>query len=519
MKRVLIVVAIVIIAAGAIGYGVLRSVGGEGSTELENWVGQCVVGVIESHLTAKVEFDQLDYQAPGTVILNGLKLIGADQTPLVEVKRLQVTLAEVPHLNKPIQIQSITLDSPALRFDQNADGGLIGWSTLVKQEVLKQGLDAVPSEYRLSEVLVMRRIDINDGQIEYSSGPNSDPMILRGLTTSLDTAPDPNDPGWYAIKGAMSRAPQLEINFDGRVNIDTMILDLANFTTTMSLEEAQYETLPPQIQSFVREYKLHGQLSATLSGSLSAADPGKSHADLDATLRSAFASFGTSVIPIDRVRVIARLVDQAVNVDAQAELLSGTAGAQATASLIDDMAMSATYRVSKINLKQTLATTSPDEPLPYDGILMAQGKVRSNALTLLQSLKGGGTMNIDRGRLVNLPVISNLATVVSSPLGGKKDIGTDKALVEYRFMPDHLEITKLEMTSPVLAARGDGKVYYDQRLSLALNAGPMEKVQNQLGAIGELFGKITDTLVKYYVGGTISEPTVSVKPLGIGAGG
>lgn len=519
MKRAVIAAVVLIVLIGAVGVGVWTVIGRAGSSQLENWVGQCVVGVIESHLTAKVKFDQLDYQAPGTVILDGLKLIGADQSLLVSVKRLQFSLAEVPQLNKPIHIQSISLDSPTIRFDQDADGGLTGWSSLVKQDVLEQGLDAVPSDYRLSEVLVMRRIEITDGQVEYSSGPGTDPMILRGLTTSLDTAPDPNDPGWYVIKGAMSRAPQVDFQFDGRVNIDTMVLDLASLTTTMSLEEAQYETLPPQIQTVVRQYALRGKLTATLSGSISATDPTKSHADLDATLRDAFASFGTSVIPIDSVHVAANLVDQAVNINAQAELLSGTAGAQATASLINDMAMSATFQASKINLKQTLATTNPDEPLPYDGILRAQGKVRSNALTLLESLKGSGSLNVERGRLIDLPVISDLGKAISSPFGNETDAGTDEALVEYRFMPDHLAITKLELASKTIAARGDGKVYYDTRLSLALNAGPMEKVQNQLGKLGDLLGQITDTLVKYYVGGTISEPTVSIKPLGIGAGG
>jgi len=518
-KRAVRAVAVLIVLVGAAGLGVWTMIGRAGSSQLENWVGQCVVGVIESHLTARVQFDQLDYQAPGTVILDGLKLVGPDQSPLASVKHLRLALAEVPRLNKPIHIQSISLDSPALRFDQDANGGLLGWTTLVRQEVLAQGLEAVPSDYRLSEVLVMRRIDITDGRIDYTSAPGTDPMVLRGLTTSLDVAPDPDDPGWYAIKGAMSRPPQLNIHFDGRVNIDTMVLDLARLTTTMTLEDAQYETLPPQVQSFVRQYALHGHLSATLSGLISTADPPTSHVDFDATLRDAFASFGTSVIPIDRVRLTATMVDQAVNVDARAELLSGTAGAQATASLIDDMPISATYRAVNINLKQTLATTNPDKPLPYDGILRAQGRVRSNALTLLESLNGSGTLNIENGRLINLPVMSSLVKAVSSPFGAKKDVGSDQMLVEYRFMPDHLAIANLVMTSPVLAARGDGKVYYDQRLSLAINAGPMEKIQNHLGVIGDFFGKITDGLVKYYVSGTISEPTVSVKPLGIGAGG
>lgn len=508
-----------IVVIGAAGYYLYTTVGRTGSSELENWVGRCVVGIIESHLTARVEFDQLDYEAPGSVTLSGLRLLAEDATPLIRVASLKLTLAEVPRLNQPIQIAKVTLDSPSLYFAQGESGSLIGWDSLVKPEVLDEGLDAAPENYRLSEVLVMRRIEINDGQIEYRSNTDEQPMVLRGVTTALDTSPDVDDPGWYAIKGNMSRAPQLDIQFDGRFNIDSILLELAGLTAKMELQEAQYETLPPQIQTFVRQYALRGALSATLNGTISATNPLGSSADLNMTLRDAFASFGESVLPIDEVRLTAKMADRSVNLDAQADLLSGSAGAQATVSLDDTMPVSAAYEASKINLKQTLATTSPDQPPSYDGILKASGKVRTNALTPLESIKGSGTLNIEKGRLVNLPVISDLAKAASAPFGGKKDVGTDEALVEYRFMPDHLAIGKIELASPVIAARGDGKVYYDQRLSLALNAGPMEKLQNNLGKIGDLFGKITDSLVKYYVSGTLSKPNVSVKPLGIGAGG
>lgn len=518
MKRAVMIVAVLIVVVGAAGYGVFRMVGREGAGELENWVGRCVVGVIESHLTASVEFDQLDYQAPGTVILDGLKLVGADGLPLVEVAQVQLTLAEVPRLNQPVQIRSIDLRSPSLFFRQDARGGLGGWSSLVSSEVLGNGLDAVEKGYRLSDVLELRQINISDGRLEYATGGDEEPMILRGLTTSLNTEPQPDEPGWYAIRGSMARAPQLDIQYDGRANLDTMLIEIGRLNARMHLEEAQYETLPPQLQTLARHYALRGDLDAMISGSLRADDPLAGSINLQATLGDAFASFGESVLPIDEVRLTAVLEERALSLDGQADLLSGTAVAKASLALNDEMPLEANYEATGINLRQTLATTRSDAPPRYDGIVNLSGRLESRVHTLLESIQGGGRLTLERGRIVNLPVVSDLAKAVSAPFSKEKS-GRDEALVDYQFRPDHLAISKLEFKSDIVAARGDGKVYYDRRLALAVNAGPMEKIQGHLGAIGDLLGKVTDKLVKYYVSGTVSEPKVSVKPLGIGAGG
>lgn len=519
MKRLSIALAAVIALLAVVGVSIYTISGRAGSSDLENWVGRCVVGVIESHLTAKVEFEQLDYQAPDTIVVDRLRLVEPGGLALVSVERMRLVLASVPRLNEPIQIARIDLEAPALRFAAQAEErGFVGWSSLVRSEVRERGLGAVSEGNRLSDVLAMRRIEIRDGLVEYRSAADPEPMVLRGVTTALDLSPESGEPGWYRLEGRMEREPQLSVKYAGRFNIDTMFLDLAKLTASMRLEEAQYETLPPQIQTLARLYALRGLLEVEMSASLPATDAASGTAHLTATLRDAFASFGESVVPVDEVRLGAVLSQRTLSVDAQATLLSGTADGRAELSFDGDAPFTASYEVARINLRQTLATMREGQPPRYDGILRASGRLRTRGTTLRESLSGRGTLEIAQGRLINLPVVSDLAKVVAAPLGGGAESGRDEALVEYAFMPDHLAINRLELSSSLLAARGDGKVFYDGRLALALNAGPMEKVQNQLGRIGDLFGKITDQLVKYYVGGTVSEPTVSLKPLGIGAG-
>ena len=48
-----------------------------------------------------------------------------------------------------------------------------------------------------------------------------------------------------------------------------------------------------------------------------------------------------------------------------------------------------------------------------------------------------------------------------------------------------------------------------------VNAGPMEKVQNMLGAAGDVLGTVTDRVVKYRIYGHVTKPEVQVKPLGM----
>ncbi|MEC9374288.1 MAG: hypothetical protein VYC34_10610, partial [Planctomycetota bacterium] len=101
---------------------------------------------------------------------------------------------------------------------------------------------------------------------------------------------------------------------------------------------------------------------------------------------------------------------------------------------------------------------------------------------------------------------------------GKQSGYTDTAHVDYRFTSEGVEIENLTFESSVVAARAKGIVYYDGVLDLTANAGPMEKLQQKLGKVGEIFGSITDNLVKYHVTGRIGSPNVGVKPLGMGAG-
>ena len=78
-----------------------------------------------------------------------------------------------------------------------------------------------------------------------------------------------------------------------------------------------------------------------------------------------------------------------------------------------------------------------------------------------------------------------------------------------------VQMSRLEVETMVAAARGKGTLGYDRQMDVLVNAGPMEKVQNMLGAAGDVLGTVTDRVVKYRIYGHVTKPEVQVKPLGM----
>lgn len=96
----------------------------------------------------------------------------------------------------------------------------------------------------------------------------------------------------------------------------------------------------------------------------------------------------------------------------------------------------------------------------------------------------------------------------------------DRGEAAFRLDEKGVEVTRSELVSTFIAARGEGRIGYDGALDLRVNAGPMEKLKSVLGDIavlGELsgqFSKLTDRLMAYRVRGTVAAPQVEVRVLG-----
>ena len=88
-------------------------VGRTGGTELEQWIGRQIVGMLESHLEPRIEFDRIDYQAPKTVVVDRLAFVSSRER-IMSIERILLTLAEIPHLIDFFFVEELQYDSTLL---------------------------------------------------------------------------------------------------------------------------------------------------------------------------------------------------------------------------------------------------------------------------------------------------------------------------------------------------------------------------------------------------------------------
>lgn len=525
MKKIITSILITVIVLIIAGVVAVKIVGKQGSSRLEHWIGTCITGVLGSYLTPDIKFNAMDYQAPYTVIIDNLTMTTRNVQQL-EVTQMILELAEIPKVGKPIQIKRIELQSPTIKFVKGSDedAGFVGWTDLVKTEVIENP-NSVEAGNRISDVLAMRYVVIRDGKMVYDLSDGSDPMILQGMELSLNTEPqtDISEPGWYSVDTKIKREKLFDIKVDGRFNIDNIFMDLAKLNLSASLSADNYSIMPPEIQTYLKQYDIHGMLSVDVNGLIPLTDFTGANMQINVLLENGNIAVDDKILPIERFETKASLSSNVVNAVYEMNLLAGSIMGNYKLFLATEaMPLELDWIATGIQIQNTLKAFSDDSnnSPAYAGTIDMTGKLFASAANFFPTLSGNGELNLTEGKLMVIPVLSKLASVVNpSNSDSKSGLLEDTAQVLFQILPDRVHIDSLKYSSSLVAAHGDGDVFFNTDLSLKLNAGPMEKIQDNLGKIGDLLGKITDSFVKYYVSGTVAEPEVSVKPLGIGADG
>jgi uncharacterized protein involved in outer membrane biogenesis len=503
------------VAAGGLGVALLVGAGAivwwqagrAGGGQLEQWLARQIVGVIERYLVPEVEFATLDYQAPYTIVIDDLTLTAEDATVL-RVERLRLELAEVPRYGEPIQIKTVDLDAPVVRLIQTADGDFVGLRPLVHSEVIVDPT-SVPSGQRLSDILVLRRVNLADGQISYQRGRDGRPMILPGITMELNTTPHDGEPGWYAVAGQLNRGELFALDVDARINLDTGVAEIAQLDLRTQLAPDQYDTLPAELATLCEEHQVQGQLSATASGVAQLTNLTASTGTLTAHLTDTRFSSAHSTWPLDSAEISITAQDAAANATLAAQLLGGAVTGKAHVSLRPPMPLDAQWEIAGVRLERALQAVD-GAPARYAGRVDGQGSVSADAARLPDSLAGSGTITVREGSLLNVPVLAKFLNALENvKIGGGAD--TDEADIQFTVRPDHVQLADATITFPLLRVIAVGPVYFDQRLDLVVSTGALGKLQDKLGKAGEVIGALSGKIVQYTVRGTVAEPKVGVK--------
>ncbi len=185
-----------------------------------------------------------------------------------------------------------------------------------------------------------------------------------------------------------------------------------------------------------------------------------------------------------------------------------------------DQRMVLNARVADVRLEEMMKSRPDAESTPssLSGSLSGEAEYEAAIDEWTTAASGRGWLEVRDGSLLELPVVSQLtaamqgATKLVIPRVRDRPL-KDSAEVGFRLVGDHLHCGRIRIDTPLLAARGDGEVYFDGRLDLELGAGPTKKVEPLLGPVGKVVGKIADQLTYYKVRGSLGKPKVKLRTL------
>lgn len=554
-KRRLTLIFLILLIGGGVGLYFF------GAGMIERFVLSRVQSLAATYLHPTLKIQAVKYQFPLTVHVTGLTM-ELEGTTILDVPTGSITLDTIPYSRGQVRFAGFELNDPVLRFTVNKDDQLVGWGNFVK-DIGDDDDDTPP--IRNSDAFAMRKVSVSNGTIEYHDV--DDPtrtMRLDDITIDLDAdnaddvgddepknadipadAPDiPRGQNWYQIDATLDRSPIVKVTLDCGLDIDTGNVIVRLLGVNTKLDPDAVDILPPQLQSFVEEHRMAGSYTSSLWGSVIADDPLEGPLRLESTLTDANFTSEDGTLEIKRIDTSYTLKRGVlILTNLKGDLLGGTIEADGEILLeeepprprrralsgdttaADDESVEMTdgrpiysiiagVQLDKVDLARL--TGSREESSRIRGELDLDVEMTGLADQLPATLEGTGFISVQKGRLANIPVLSALGRVVNVILLRNAD--SDRLQSDLTLRPDGVVMEQIVVTAGLMAARGRGIVRFNDTLLFVLNAGPLERIQNSIGAIGRAMGAITDRIVRYEVSGEIGEPRVRVRPFGINVG-
>jgi len=515
VKRKLVVaipVVVILLVAGV----VLFLVYGTRSAAVQRWIAGQLGAVAGHYLNPQLSLGALRYQYPLTAVVDDVRLVADDPArpgATVDVfvaKRVTLEMAQIPRSGQPLRIQKLILDHPEFRAVSvsEKDSSLVGYGNLLK------GATAQP-EVKLSDVFEIRLIQLVDGLLVYDPrAPGAKPMEIDQIDCGLNVAPaEGGETGWYTVEMNLDRKPVFATRVSGRVNIDTLVLDVQPLRVELKLGREQDHYLPPQVQSILKEHEVSGELVVEAGGLVQASDWRASSLKAQVTLTGGNFAAGDHHLPVDRLEALWTMADRRGTLERlDADLLRGRLEGTGQVALSDPMDGQVHITLSNVRLERCLRSAADGEE-KYRGALSGQVDWKGPLTDALKQSRGSGTIRIVDGHLAQLPVLSDLLAVVAGTMkavGMESGRSSDTADMAFTFEGDRVNFNKVYVVTQLAALRGHGDIYFDTRLDMLFNAGPLEKVQSMLGTVGDLLGKVTDEVSAYTVTGTLGKPRVGI---------
>lgn len=483
--------------------------------ELEKWIGRQIVAIVNTFLVPQLSFNDLEYTAPADVSMKKVALTSPDGVKVLELAGFGIVLAETPAMGKPVVIEKVTIDRGRINLIRDEKTGrLRGLSPIVKSSdvaaPIRTGGESEPAkEFRLSDVLRLRLIDLRDVGIRYEPDGNQPPMQIDGITTQLKIDPRgaAGDAGWYKLDFTIDRGPNLHMGLRGRLNLDTRVAELEEGRIAVRVEPESLSSLPSELQAILKQYDARGELSLRISGRATFSDPLAGALSMHLELKNFQLVLGPRRLTIESLTMDVAMAEQKLQLRLAGKMLKGEISAQSGVELAaTDLPATFNWIIKDVDLAEW-RPSSGESQQRVKGLISSTGTAQAALVRLPASLSGPGEIHLRDGQLVGLPVISSLLDLMKIKLPAVLSPG-DKADATFKLSPLGVQVERIDIITALLAVRGEGIIKYDGTLDMRLNAGPLEKMESLLGKAGDLLSHLTDKLVAYKLEGPLGNPTV-----------
>ncbi|MEO0513523.1 MAG: hypothetical protein AAF108_11615 [Planctomycetota bacterium] len=472
----------------------------------QRWLGDRLLSIVNDRLVPELEMRDFRQDGLGRYVLEGIALRDGG-SPLVEIHRVDLQLAAFPTPDD-IRVASLRLDRPIVRLRRTPEG-FAGFSPL-----LQRSPDATPDDtptdadpVRPSETLELGTLEIRKGRFEISlGGPDAIIITNIDLTTTFDPGAAGQD-GWHDLSFELGRGRNIRGEFDGRVNMDSALLQVLDAAVEIEIDRDRTDELPPLLRTLAERYGLHGRLRIEARGEVPLLEP--SSASLITTVAATDLTYeaGGTRLDIDQALVDAALTNGVLDVQ---QLLASVAGGVVRGSLKYDLktrssetgsgGLAARFNVADIEISEVRPNGETR------GLLNAIGEVSVSSA----SREGTVSITIEDGDLVSLPVISQIARVAGRTPLPTLDRRHDAQLTA-TLGPEAITLTDTAFATNVVAGEVLGTVGYDRSLRLLVKAGPLKKAARLLGQLGAPIRAILSASRSYRVTGTLAEPRVTLR--------
>lgn len=546
---------------------------------LSGFVTQQVERLADDFLNPRLTIGSITYVFPRGAILYDVTLT-QDDTTILHIKRAKIALERLPISSQQVRFSGFYLEDPVLRLQVDDQGDLIGWSDFVKEE---PG-DASDRADRASDHFAVDRIVMTNATIEYADQRvESGAMKIDGFNLDVEAKPStakagaaevaaapkgsvkpspenppiPTGAGWYRLSTTIDRAPIVTIDLDMAMSIDTLDLVFKQATMNTTMTKENYQVLPPQLQEFVTEHSITGDLSVHTTGYLDIDDPLEGPLLINVSLTNGAITGDGNQLEVKSLGGSGRMSDdELVFEDIQGSILKGGVYADFLLRLADGAVPAGTRRpetdadaarppatnpggadsgptdtqrarrdnrafsiISGLQLKDLdLATLTRNRPARNRlvGKLTLDVEAVGNVARWPKTLRGDGELQVRDARLTGLGLVSGLSSAMRVVTLQRQH--QDRMVANFDLTPTGVELSHFNLVTSTMAVRGAGVIGFDGSLNLILNGGPLERIQESLGAVGHALGRVTDRLVRYQVQGTTEDPVVHVRPFGLFTG-